>query len=150
MNSTKLADSGMPADVVKKDRGRLWRVAPLALCIGAIIAIGLLVEPTISSTTTVWVHFLGRRFVVARGGIPSVIAPIVLLLFAVFIPGWALINAVRTPQSSFTALGRRRSRWVAALALLFLIPDASFLVVPIYYLLRVRPQLNLQRADASV
>jgi hypothetical protein len=32
------------------------------------------------------------------------------------------------------------------MVILFLIGDASFLLVPIYYLLRVRPQLNREQA----
>jgi fumarate reductase subunit D len=98
----------------------------------------------------VWVHFLGRRLVVAHGGVPATVAPVLLLLVGVLIPAGALINAVRTPRSAFTAIGRSKVRWIVSMLVLFLIGDASFLIVPLYYLLRVRPQLRRQRADAFV
>ncbi len=143
MNATQLADNGMNAEVVKKDKAPVWRVVPVVLGIIAIFAVGLLVVPP-GANTAVWVHFLGHRFVVARGGVPATIAPMLLLLIAVLIPAWALINAVRTPRSTFAALGLSKGRWVTAIVILFLIPDASLLIVPTYYLLRVRPQLHRQ------
>ncbi len=147
MNETQLAVNGADTEVVKKKLAPVWRAVPLVLGVVAIVAVGLVIglHP---ADTTVSVRFLGHHFVVARGGVPATIAPIVLLLVGISIPAWAIINAMRTPKSTFTSLGRSKGRWVASMIILFLIGDASFLLVPIYYLLRVRPQLSRKQAGA--
>ena len=149
MNVVPLAHNATDMEVNKKHKATVSRLAALVLGIVAIIAVGLLVTSP-GSNTTVWVHFLGRRLVVAHGGVPATVAPVLLLLVGVLIPAGALINAVRTPRSAFNAIGRSKVRWIVSMLVLFLIGDASFLIVPLYYLLRVRPQLRRQRADAFV
>ena len=107
------------------------RVRAISLVLGdvAIVALGLVLGPHPASTI-VSVRFVGHHFVVARGGIPATIAPIALLLVGILIPAWAIINAMRTPTSTFSSLGRSKGRWVASMIILFFIGDASFLLVP--------------------
>ena len=147
MNETQSVGNGVDTEVVKKKQALVWRAIPLVLGAVAIVALGLVLGLH-AANTTVWVRFLGHHFVVARGGIPATIAPIALLLAGILIPASAIINATRTPKSTFTSLGRSKGRWVASMIILFLIGDASFLLVPIYYLLRVRPQLNREQVRA--
>jgi hypothetical protein len=149
MSMTQSTGNGVNTQIVTKHKAPLWRAIPVVLGIVAIVVVGLLIVPS-SANTTVWIHFLGRRFVVARGGAPATIAPIFLLLIAILIPAWAIINAVRTPKSTFTSLGRSKGRWVVSMIILFLIGDVSLLLVPIYYLVRVRPQLNRKHADSLI
>ena len=53
---------------------------------------------------------------------------------------WALLDAARRPEWAFAFADRNRTAWVAAcgLGVLFCLPG---LLVAIYYLLRVRPQV---------
>ena len=148
MNETQSVGNGVDTEVVvKKRHAHVWRAIPLVLGVVAIVALGLVLglHP---ANMMVSVRFLGHHFVVARGGIPATVAPIALLLVGILIPASAIINALRTPKSTFTSLGRSKGRWVASMIILFLIGDASFLLVPIYYLLRVRPQLNREQVRA--
>jgi len=147
MNETQSAGNEVNTEVAKKNQAPFWRAIPVVLGVVAIVALGLLLglHP---GNTTVSVRFLGHHFVVARGGVPGVLAPIGLLLVGILIPAWAIIDAMRTPKSIFTSLGRSKGRWVASMIILFLIGDVSLLLVPIYYLLRVRPQLNRKQAAA--
>ena len=149
MNETHSPRNGVIKEEVEKNQAFVWRILPLALGIIAIVAIGLLVGLH-SASTTVSVRFLGRHFVVARGGAPGVIVPIVLLIIGILIPASAIISAIRTPKSTFASLGRSKGRWVTSMIILFLIGDISLLLVPTYYLLRVRPQLNRNRTAAPV
>jgi hypothetical protein len=130
----------MSTEVVKKIHTPLWRATPL---FGGIIAVvgGLLIGSP-SANTTVWVRFLGHRLVVTHGGALASITPMVLLYIGIVIPVWALINAVSTPRSTFFSIGRSKGKWVAMLFIVLLIGDVSLLPVPIYYLCRVRSQLN--------
>ncbi len=146
-NEAQLVGNGVDTEVVKKKQAPVWRAIPLVLGVVAIVALGLVLglHP---ANMTVSVRFLGHHFVVARGGITAAIAPIALLLVGILIPASAIINAMRTPKSTFTSLGRSKGRWVASMIILCLIGDASFLLVPIYYLLHVRPQLNREQAGA--
>ncbi|MBW4078399.1 MAG: hypothetical protein HIU84_07815 [Acidobacteria bacterium] len=147
MNEKFSAGIGVDTEAIKTHQSPIWRNTYVVLGIVAIVAFGLLIT-TRSTNPTVWVRLLGHHFELARGGIPATIAPTVLLLIGVVIPAWAIINAMRTPKGTFASLGRSKSRWVVSMIILFLIGDASLLLVPIYYLLRVRPQLNRVQAAA--
>ena len=75
MNVVPLAHNATDMEVNKKHKATVSRLAALVLGIVAIIAVGLLVTSP-GSNTTVWVHFLGRRLVVAHGGVPATVAPV--------------------------------------------------------------------------
>ena len=150
MNETQSTGNRVNTEVVEKKHTPGWRAMPAVLGVLVIVAAGVVIglRPAHTGSTTVSVLLLGHHYVVARGGISATVASILLLLFAVFIPAWAIINAIRTPKSTFTSFGRSKGRWVVSMIILFFIGDASFLLVPIYYLLRVRPQLNREQAGA--
>ena len=122
-NETQSVGDGVDTEVVNKKQAPVWRATPLVLGVVAIVALGLVLglHP---ANITVSVRFLGHQFVVARGGITATIAPIALLLVGILIPASAIINATRTPKSTFTSLGRSKGRWVASMIILFLIGDA--------------------------
>lgn len=54
---------------------------------------------------------------------------------------WALLDAARRPEWAFALAGRSRVVWVAAplFGVLFLLPG---LVIAVWYLVRVRPQVS--------
>jgi hypothetical protein len=149
MNATQSAGDGVSAKVGKKTQATVWSSIPVVLGIIVIAAVSLLIELHPSGNTTVWFRFLGHHVVVARGGISANVALTVLLLIGVSLPAWAIIHSSRTPKSTFTSLGRSNGRWVVSMVILFLVGDASLLVVPIYYLIRVRPQLNRVQGSRS-
>lgn len=120
----------------------------MVLGVAVIATFGLLIGLHPAGNSTVLIRFLGHHVVVARGGDFATVALIVLLLVGILLPAWAIIHASRTPKSAFTSLGRSKGRWVASMIVLFLVGDASFLLLPIYYLIRVRPQLTRRRATA--
>lgn len=150
MHETQSTGNRVNTEVVEKKHTPGWRAMPAVLGVLVIVAAGVVIglRPAHTGNTTVSVLLLGHHYVVARGGISATVASILLLLFAVFIPAWAIINTIRTPKSTFTSFGRSKGRWVVSMIILFFIGDASFLLVPIYYLLRVRPQLNRKPAGA--
>ncbi len=146
MNETQSVGNGPDTEVVKKKETPVWRAVPFVLGVVAIVAVGLFIGLRPPGSSTVSVRLLGHHFVVAHGGLSARITLILLLLVGILLPAWAIIHVTRTPKSTFTSLGRSKGRWVASMIVLFLIGDASFLLVPIYYLLRVRPQLNREQA----
>ena len=148
MNETQSAGNGVNTEEDKKNQAPVWRSIPVVLGVAVIATAGLLMGLHSGGNSTVWIRFLGHHFIVARGGVFATIAPIVLLLVGILVPAWAIIDAFRTPKSTFTSLGRSKGRWVASLVILFLVGDAAFLLLPIYYLIRVRPQLNHNQAAA--
>jgi len=139
MNEAKLVGIGASADVAKKNRARAWWANPVV--IGSVVsaAVGLLLSPR-SANTTETARLFGHHFVVAHGG-ATTFALMVMFFIGIWVPGWAIVNAIRTPKSTFASLGRSKAKWVGSMVILFLIGDASLVLVPIYYLLRVRPQL---------
>ena len=151
MNDTQSAGNGVNTEADKKDPATTkWWSIPVVLGIVVIATVGLLIGLHPAGNSTVWIRFLGHHVVVARGGVVATIAPIVFLLVGILLPAWAIIHASRTPKSAFTSLGRHKGRWVASMIILFLVGDASFLLLPIYYLVRVRPLLNRKQATALV
>ncbi|MBW4078095.1 MAG: hypothetical protein HIU84_06235 [Acidobacteria bacterium] len=148
MNTTQSAGDQVNPEAGKKKRATWWSI-PVVLGIIVIATVGLLIPLHTGSNTTVSIRLFGQHVVVAHGGVSATIALIVLLLIGISLPGWALIHASRTPKSTFTSLDRSKGRWVASMVILFLIGDASLLIVPLYYLIRVRPQLNREYGSSS-
>jgi len=139
MNETKLVGIEASAAVAKEKPAGAWWASPVVLGSVASAAVGLLLFPR-SANTTVTARLFGRHFVVAHGG-ATPFAFMVMFFIGFWVPGWAIVNAIRTPKSTFLALGRSKGRWIASMVILLLIGDASLVLVPIYYLLRVRPRL---------
>ncbi|NNN02966.1 MAG: hypothetical protein HKL87_03100 [Acidimicrobiaceae bacterium] len=139
MAAQQLANTKTSAEVAGENRPRAWWANPVVLGSVTSAAIGLMVSPR-SANTTVSARLFGHNLVVAHGG-ASTFALMVMFFVGFWVPGWAIVNAIRTPKSTFASLGRSKARWVASMVILFVIGDASLVLVPIYYLLRVRPQL---------
>ena len=139
MNVTESVDSGAAAELGKGGRSGAWWVHPAV--VGSVVSTagGLLLAPR-SAHTSATARILGHHVVVAHGGATAV-AFMVMFFIGIWVPGWAVVNAIRTPKATFASLGRSRSRWVASMVIVFLIGDASLVLVPIYYLVRVRARL---------
>ncbi len=146
MSETKLVDIGASAEVAKENRVRAWWANPIVVGSVVSVAVGLLLSPR-SAATTATTRLFGHHVVVAHGG-ATTFALMVMFFIELWVPGWAIVSAIRTPKSTFAALGRSKGRWVASMVILFLIGDASLVLVPIYYLLRVRPQVTGEQAVA--
>ena len=148
MNATQSAGDEVSTEAGKKKRATWWSI-PVVLGIIVVATVGLSIPIHTGSNTTVSIRLFGHHFVVAHGGVSATIALIVLLLIGISLPGWAIIHASRTPKSTFSSLHRSKGRWVASMVILFLIGDVSLLIVPLYYLIRVRPQLNREYGSSS-
>ena len=74
-----------------------------------------------------------------------------LLVVSVALGAWALVDAIRTPDAAFHAIGKSRTLWIvlpvllAALSLGVLFVLAALLAVACYYLVAIRSQLKLHR-----
>ena len=81
-------------------------------------------------------------------GGPVALLMVLLVLVATVLPAWAIGHAVGTRRFTFSALGRSKA-WVTWLVLLFVFGDFAGFLLAIYYLTKVRPQLNeLETAQA--
>lgn len=138
-NVKHLVDARTSAEVAKVNRARAWWANPIVLGSVVSVAVGLLASPR-SANTTATARLFGHNLVVAHGE-ASPFALMVMFFVVFWMPGWAIVNAATTPKTTFSSLGRSKGRWVASMVVLFLIGDASLVLVPMYYLLRVRPQL---------
>ena len=89
-----------------------------------------------------------QHFAVAHGAMMP-FAFMVTLFIGLWVLGWAVFSAKRTPKSTFASVGRSRSRWVAFMVVVVLIGDAALWLVPIYYLVRVRSQLAAEQRPSQ-
>lgn len=80
--------------------------------------------------------------VYTRSAGPQGLLLFALAITAVVVPIWAIAHAVSTPRSTFSSIGRSKTRWVAWLIVLFLLGDVTGFFVALYYVIRVRPRLN--------
>lgn len=76
-------------------------------------------------------------------GAPEVLLLTVVWLALVVPPVWALVDAVGRPQAAFDAIGRSRATWIILLLLGILCFALLGLVLGLYYLLSVRPKLQV-------
>lgn len=139
MNRTESVNSGAKAELAVLTRTGKWcsRSALLGVIASAVVACLLLPR---SAGTTATARIFNHHFVVAHGS-ATAFAFMVMFVIGIWVPGWAIVDAIRTPRSAFESRGRSKSRWVTSMVILLLIGDASLLLVPIYFLMRVRPQL---------
>jgi hypothetical protein len=56
--------------------------------------------------------------------------------------GWALVDTASQPVQAWNALGRSRVNWVLAIAITAVFCGPLSLVVSLYYLAGIRPQLS--------
>ena len=150
MNETQSVSNGPVTEVVNEKEMPVWRFVPVVLAVTVTAAIGLLLGIRPPGSSIVSVRLLDHHLIVARGGIPAVLALMALLVIGILMPAWAIINCIGTPKSTFTSLGRSKGRWVVSMIVVFFIGDVSLLLVPIYYLWRIRPQLSHERANAHL
>jgi hypothetical protein len=70
----------------------------------------------------------------------EVVASVLLAAIPIGLSVWALLDAARRPEWAFSFVNRSRTAWVAACAIgvLFCGPG---LLISLWYLLRVRPQV---------
>ena len=74
-----------------------------------------------------------------------------LLVVSAAFGAWALVDAIRTPDVAFHAIGRSRTVWIAilvalaVLSMVVLFVLAALLAAACYYLVAIRHQLKLHR-----
>jgi hypothetical protein len=139
VNKVRSVETGLGPQVIKMSHAPTWQSSPVVLGSIVSVVVGLLVSPR-SPGTTEFVRLLDHRFVVAHGAMTP-FAFMATFFIGLWVPGWVIFSAIRTPKSTFASVGRSKSRWVAFLVIVVLIGDASLWLVPIYFLVRVRPQL---------
>jgi len=122
-----------------------WRgyAGALVAIVGA-AALVMTFLPASGTNLTVWVTFLGERYVVGRGSDASVMA--LLVIASALVPFGAFFAAVRVSSAAYAAVGRSKVRWAVALAGLLIVKDLSVVIVAVYFLLRVFP--SLRRANS--
>jgi hypothetical protein len=70
----------------------------------------------------------------------EVVVSVLVAAIPVALSVWAMLDAARRPEWAFSFVNRSRTFWVAACAIgvLFCVPG---LLISLWYLLRVRPQV---------
>ncbi len=96
----------------------------------------------IAADSTLGIRILWFHIDLYHGGDLASLLTVVLVLVAVGLPIWAIASAIGTPRATFTALGRKKSRWVGWMITMFLLGDAFGLILAIYYLVNIKPQLH--------
>ena len=147
MNKVRSVETGLGPQVIKVSHATTWQSSPVLVGSIVSVVVGLLVSPR-SAGTAEFVRLLDHYFFVAHGAMTP-FAFMVTFFIGVWVPGWAIFNSIRTPKSTFASVGRSRSRWVAFMVIVVLIGDASLWLVPIYFLVRVRPQLAAEQRPSQ-
>ena len=92
--------------------------------------------------TTFWFRLFGFHVAFRQGGMFAIIAFVALIVMGIIFPVWAIGHAFIIPKSVFRSLGRSKVRWIGSMIALFLLGDLSVLLLAVYYLVRIRPQLD--------
>jgi hypothetical protein len=92
--------------------------------------------------STIALRILWFHVTLLHGQSTPTLLALALIAVAVIIPAWAIGNAVGTPSGTFTAIGRSKGKWIGWMVALFLFGDFLSLLVAVYYLMRVRPQIR--------
>lgn len=100
--------------------------------------------------STISLRVLWFHVTLLHGQSPPTLVSVVLVSVAIVVPAWAIGHAVGTPSANFTTIGRSKFRWIGWMVALFLLGDFLSLLVAIYYLIRVRPQLRRLLVSNSV
>ena len=69
----------------------------------------------------------------------------VVLLLAVVPLGlgiWAIVDAAKTPDTAWAAIGKSRATWITLIAVFMFVCGIVGLVLSIVYLTSIRPQLH--------
>jgi hypothetical protein len=104
---------------------------------------------TSTAVSTIAIRILWFHVTLLHGQSPPTLVAIALVSVAVIAPAWAIGHAVGTPNATFTSIGRSKARWIGWMLALFLIGDFLSLLVAVYYLLRVRPQIRHAAVSGS-
>lgn len=147
MNKVQSVETGLGPQVIKVSHAPTWQPSPVVLGSIVSVIVGLLVSPR-SAGTTIYVRLLDHHVVVAHGAMTP-FAFMVTFFFGLWVPGWAILSAIRTPKSTFASAGRSKTRWVAFMVVVVLIGDAALWLMPIYYLVRVRTQLAAEQSPSQ-
>lgn len=94
------------------------------------------------SNSTIALRILWFHVTLLHGTTTPTAIFVALVLVAVIFPAWAIGHAVGTPKATFASLGRSKGRWIGWMVALFLLGDFSSLLLAVYYLIRIRPQLR--------
>ena len=147
MNKERLVETGLGPQVIRVGHVPTWQSSPVVLGSFVSVVVGLLVSPR-SPGTTEFVRLFDHHFVVAHGAMTP-FAFMVTFFIGLWVPGWAILSAIRTPKSTFASVGRSKNRWVTFMVVAVLLGDAALWLVPIYYLVRVRSQLAAQHRPSQ-
>ena len=147
MNKVRSVETGLGPQVIKMSHAPTWQSSPVVLGSIVSVIVGLLVSPR-SPGTTEFVRLFDHHFVVAHGAMTP-FAFMVTFFIGLWVPGWAILSAIRTPKSTFASVGRSKNRWVTFMVVAVLLGDAALWLVPIYYLVRVRSQLAAQHRPSQ-
>ncbi len=104
--------------------------------------------PTITGSTY-WFRIFGDRVDFMHGGSYATTAFLALIVIGIVSPLWAIGQAIVTPKSAFRSLGKSKGRWIGVMIVLFLLGDLSVFLPAIYYLIRIRPQLNVSEHESD-
>lgn len=100
--------------------------------------------------STIALRILWFHVTLLHGQSTPTLVAIALIAVAVIIPAWAIGNAVGTPSATFAAIGRSKGKWIGWMIALFLFGDFLSLLVAVYYLINVRPQIRRELVSSSV
>lgn len=127
--------------MLRAEPGRLGSVVGLRFTVAKVATLERLIVHAVTGST-ISIRILWFHVTLLHGGSPPTLVVVALVLVAVVFPAWAIGHAVGTPQSTFASIGRSKSRWIGWMLVLFLIGDFTSLLLAVYYLLRIRPELH--------
>lgn len=74
----------------------------------------------------------------------------VVVVAAIAIPIWAIVDAIRTPSSAFARAGSSKAMWLILLIVFAVLAFFVAAVIGVVYLARIRPRVRAMMEPASV
>jgi hypothetical protein len=78
----------------------------------------------------------------SAGAVIGTLVGFVLVLSAIAISLWAIVDAIRTPRDAFSAAGSSKAFWVTLLLVFAVLAFFVTAVLGAVYLLRIRPRVR--------
>ncbi len=76
------------------------------------------------------------------GAVIGTLVGFVLVVSAIVVSIWAIVDAIRTPKEAFSAAGSSKALWLTLLLVFAVLAFFVTAVLGVVYLLRIRPRVR--------
>jgi uncharacterized membrane protein len=85
----------------------------------------------------------------SAGAVIETLVGFVIVIAAIVISIWAIVDAIRTPRDAFSAAGSSKALWLTLLLVFTVLAFFVTAVLGAVYLFRIRPRVraSMERAD---